>query len=406
MNEQEKAILSSRVAGIFTPSAPIDHAALFAGRAAQIRAILNAISQRGQHVIIFGERGVGKTSLANILSDKLQQAGYQGVITNTVNCDGDDNFNSLWLKILREFSVARRLRPVGFVQGAPAIEVATLNQFVSSNVTPDDVRFMMERFVSRAVIIIDELDRITDRKTTRLIADTIKTLSDHSVNTTLVLLGVADSVDELIAEHSSIERSLVQIQMPRMSQAELFEIVDKGLAQVQMTIVEEARRHIAHLSQGLPHYMHLLALYAAQEAVQQDRSEITMADVQVAIHEAVRRTQHSILTAYHQAINGTWRTMYDEVLLACALAKADDLGYFAAADVRAPMKIIMGQEHTVKAFTRHLNDFCAARRGFVLQRNEATHRFRFKNPLMQPFVVIYGVAKGLIDESKLNEILK
>jgi hypothetical protein len=38
----------------------------------------------------------------------------------------------------------------------------------------------------------------------------IKVLSDNSVPATLVLVGVADSVDALIVEHQSIERALVQ----------------------------------------------------------------------------------------------------------------------------------------------------------------------------------------------------
>src|SRR5690349_15279219 len=109
MNDQEKAMLSTKVAEVFTPSAPIDHEALFAGRSNQIRSVINVVNQRGQHAIIFGERGVGKTSLANILAEKLQHSGFAGVVTNAINCDGEDNFTSLWLKILREFSVARRL---------------------------------------------------------------------------------------------------------------------------------------------------------------------------------------------------------------------------------------------------------------------------------------------------------
>jgi hypothetical protein len=45
---------------------------------------------------------------------------------------------------------------------------------------------------------------------------TIKTLSDNasSIKTTLILVGVADSVDELIGEHQSIERAIKQVPMP------------------------------------------------------------------------------------------------------------------------------------------------------------------------------------------------
>ena len=37
------------LAEAFSPSAPIDHQALFAGRMSQMTDVLNAISQKGQH---------------------------------------------------------------------------------------------------------------------------------------------------------------------------------------------------------------------------------------------------------------------------------------------------------------------------------------------------------------------
>jgi predicted AAA+ superfamily ATPase len=58
---------------VFTPSATIDNQALFAGRVNQLNRIIGAVSQRGQHAILFGERGVGKTSLANVLLKRLDR---------------------------------------------------------------------------------------------------------------------------------------------------------------------------------------------------------------------------------------------------------------------------------------------------------------------------------------------
>lgn len=52
---------------LFTPSTPISVADLFAGRSSQIYRIIDAIGERGRHVILYGERGVGKTSLAQII---------------------------------------------------------------------------------------------------------------------------------------------------------------------------------------------------------------------------------------------------------------------------------------------------------------------------------------------------
>ena len=39
-----------------------------------------------------------------------------------------------------------------------------------------------------------------------LMANTLKALSDEGVNVTVVLVGVADNINELVGEHSSIIR--------------------------------------------------------------------------------------------------------------------------------------------------------------------------------------------------------
>ena len=60
MNIAQRIKLQAQVHLAFSPSAPIDSTDLFAGRTRQIERLLGAIFQRGQHAIIFGERGVGK----------------------------------------------------------------------------------------------------------------------------------------------------------------------------------------------------------------------------------------------------------------------------------------------------------------------------------------------------------
>jgi Holliday junction resolvasome RuvABC ATP-dependent DNA helicase subunit len=57
---------------------------------------INAFHQRGQHAVIFGERGVGKTSLATVLLEIL------GPQVNTpacgaINCDQTTTFETQWI---------------------------------------------------------------------------------------------------------------------------------------------------------------------------------------------------------------------------------------------------------------------------------------------------------------------
>jgi hypothetical protein len=63
---------------------------------------------------------------------------------------------------------------------------------------------------------------------------------------------VADTVTDLIAEHQSVERALVQIPMPRMSTEELAEIVNKALPRLNMTIDDVALNQICFFRGGSP----------------------------------------------------------------------------------------------------------------------------------------------------------
>src|SRR4051812_39785957 len=97
-----KMRLYARVAQVFTPGAPIDSYSLFAGRDPQVMDVVNATGQRGQHVMLYGERGVGKTSLANVLAEIFQQIELPDLSSVKINCNTTDSFGSIWSKVFRE----------------------------------------------------------------------------------------------------------------------------------------------------------------------------------------------------------------------------------------------------------------------------------------------------------------
>jgi Cdc6-like AAA superfamily ATPase len=401
MNERLRKTFDASI--VFTPSAPINSQALFAGRSRQVNQVIDAVNQAGQHAIIFGERGVGKTSLANVLSSFLESLGRK-VFAPRVNCDSSDTFSSIWKKLFTRTPLPGALQKPGFTT-AGASEFAASDR-LQTTYLPDDVVRLLHELGSRTVmvVIIDEFDRLTDTNSRRLFADTIKALSDHAVPATIVLVGVADTVDQLIDEHHSISRALVQIRMPRMSTSELYVIIDNGLARLEMTIGDDAKHHIAVLSQGLPHYTHLLALHASRNTLEGGETLIRMEDVATAIKRAVDEAQETIQSAYHKAVSSP-RTdnLYAEVLLGCALAVKDDRGSFSAVKLRESLRKITGKSYDIPSFAQHLKNFCDESRGPILQRTgtRRRYRFRFADPLMQPYVIMRGFSDGRITPAAL-----
>lgn len=390
--------LSLEVGRVFTPSAPIDDRELFAGRTEQVRKVLDAVNQKGQHAIIFGDRGVGKTSLANVLASFIPP-GY--MVTRRINCDKGDSYNSVWRKVFEEFQRSEVATVAGFGGVGHPARVDASAEIIS----PDVVRRQLESWSKESlpILIIDEFDRVEDSYRS-IFADTIKSLSDNAVGATVILVAVADSVDQLITEHESIQRALVQIKMPRMSRDEIQQIVHK-VANIGMTIDSEAVERISVLAQGLPHYAHLLSLHASRAALDQLSLHITPQILDIAVTNAIEAAQQSIRSAWHQAIVSARKdNLFADVLLSCALASTDDMGTFAAQDVREPMRVVTGKPYEIPAFAQHLNEFSDAKRGNILKKQGQNRRFRYRftNPLMPPFVIM----KGFADKKVTTETMK
>jgi hypothetical protein len=94
--------------------------------------------------------------------------------------------------------------------------------------------------------------------------------------------------------------------------------------------------------------------------------------------------------------------LFEEVMLACAYAARDDHGYFRPADVREPLSILVGRRMQYANFQNHLKELSGEKRGNTLERDgrPRNYRFRFSNPLMQPYTKIRALAKGKLDAER------
>ncbi len=266
------------------------------------------------------------------------------ILAPKVTCESSDTYITLWKKVLSEIDLIKKRSVIGF-QMTVFEETKTAAEVVGEDPTPDDIRRLLTLVGGDRLlyIVIDEFDRIVDSATKRALADTIKAFSDHAVPTTIIVVGVSDSIDALIEEHESIERCLVQIPMPRMSLDESAQILTTGGKKLGIVFSPAAIDQIVGLSQGLPHYTHLLALHAVRACIDNNDLEVSAEHVDAAIQKAVDDAQQSLKAAYYKAVSSPRKdALHGYVLLACALAEPDQFGYFAAGDVRDPLNRITG----------------------------------------------------------------
>jgi len=386
----------------FTPRTPIQSKADLAGRLNQGLRLIEAVYQPGAHAVIFGEPGVGKTSLAQCTADLLKGASNDASpnIAPRVNCDGTDTYGSLWRKVFSQIEGEVEKSPVGFNAELKAEFISAAEDIDVDEFTPSIVLEQLRRIGSQArlAVIFDEFNRLPSNDLARQIADTIKAVSDENVPATIIVVGIGDSVTDLIRGHGSIGRNLIEIAMPRMSADEQKQIVTSRLPKLGLTIDDAALKLFPSFCRGLPFYVHLLGQKAAQQAIAMNESVITTSTFGRGLNDAIADSEQSLKKAYYDATVSAQKSYRREMLIACATAQSDEYGFFSPNALLAPLKKIRGRDMQVGEFNERLKEFTKSDRGSILQSSGATYkkRYRFSDPLMEPFVLIKSVTDGLI----------
>jgi Cdc6-like AAA superfamily ATPase len=388
-----RAEVEGAIAAAFSPHSPVNQANLFKGRVDQIRTALDAAQTTGLHAAIYGERGVGKTSLANMIRDSLEKAE-----TGRVNCSEADTFTTVMRRLLASITrSSREHSEPGFAERSTTTRTTVGEDLPKGELSPDYVASQIAELPQRVVLIVDEFDRLKAAET-HSFADFLKSLSDRGSRLTVVIVGVAEDVTALIREHASVERCLRQIHLPRMSDGELTEIVQGGLAAAGLAPADEAAlAYVLHVSQGFPHYTHLLAQNAARVAVEQERLAISPDDVIEGMRRAVDQADQSHRELYHKAVTGTTKeNLWKDVATACAIAPCDERGYFSSRDAQEKLSGLRGQAISPPTLAYHLGKMTEEGRGPLLERlgQQRRYRYRFVKPFMRPFIVMKAINEG------------
>jgi hypothetical protein len=170
-----------------------------------------------------------------------------------------------------------------------------------------------------------------------------------------------------------------------------------------MTFEPDAKWKIINLSKGLPAFGHALGRGSVVAAIDSRRLQVKEADVDVAIEELLTSSQHTLKADYEMATHSNQeRARYRQILTACALARSDESGYFTPKQVQQPLAAILKKPSIgIDGFNDNLKDFMEAKRGRVLQRlgTERIYRYRFRNPAMQPYVIMKGIKDDFLPEA-------
>ena len=389
-----------RLPKAFTPTRPIDLPELLYGRRNLLYRLQDDVMTPGNHVLLYGDRGVGKTSIARVLGYMMQEPEEpHGLRSILLSCDTFDSFGTIWRKVFQEILLAER--QLGFSQYEGRSIVGRWNPEDDVIEAPNDVRLLMGALPNPTVVIIDEFDRVQDPDTRLRMTDTIKLFSDTDTPCSIILVGVGQSIDDLVTAHESISRNLDYVHVEPMTLGELVEIIQQGFSLANMQFVEGLDFRIANLSQGYPHYTHLLGLWSGRKAADRGSRLVDWIDLQRAIPNSIENAMGSIRLEYERATDSPQpNNLFKQVLLACAMADKDVRGRFRLTDVRSPLQSILGRSINPISYQRHLSAFCDEDRGPTLIKTgrRRNYRWHFANPQLIPFVRLQGIKDGFISD--------
>jgi hypothetical protein len=378
----EKILLLNKV---FSPSSPIKKSDFFSGRITQIDKICDVINEDGQHAIVYGERGVGKTSFANIISESLTN-----IYPIKITCNKNDTFHTLWKQAFNQIQFSKTIAGLGF---KPEIKKELVNfgntLDINSDYFNNDIINCLNSIPNKFLFIFDEFDNIEDLKTKSNFADLIKAFSDNNINTTIVIVGIADDISDLIGSHPSLERCLKQIKMPRMSDKESEEIILKGLSKLELTISDNIKNKIIEFSSGFPHYIHLLCKYGAKELIENEKKDFGDAYLTIAIRKGIENTNENLKSSFRIAtINNSTSEKWMYILYACALCSLDKYNCFERSKIVELYNVITRKKVNGNALSYNLKQLCTSERGDILQKvGKGLHsRYRFTNPMMRAYI--------------------
>ncbi len=273
-----------KLRGVYTPALPITDRRFFAGRTKVLTNLIRAIEDERLHTVVYGERGLGKTSLMHVLAQTAREARYLVVY---VTCGAGSNFDEM----IR--GVAENLSLRFHVDFGPTSPEAERGDNFLSLIGPDPVtvRGASDLFSkvagTRVLIALDEFDRSESSDFRRAIAELVKSFSDRSVRVQFVIAGVAANLNELVANVPSIQRSIAAIQLPKMSAAEIRDLIKNGEAVTGIGFDDGAVHAIIARSIGFPYLASLLSHRAGLNAIDEGRQTVTEDDVATATSEAV-----------------------------------------------------------------------------------------------------------------------
>ena len=371
---------------VFTPTRPRAGRKTLVGRQAELARILDGLLDDNAHVVLYSERGRGKTSLSNLTMEQLRR---RGVIVARCACEAETAFDTMIRALARDL-------PASLLLSGPADEAVEGCEGLLPHraIRPADVAALPESLASeRTVFVVDEFDRVLDLETRTRLADTIKLLSDRGSRLSFLVVGVSDTLEQIIGQHPSIQRNIVGVHLPLLAPDEIETMLVRGGQQAGIAFTPLAVRIVRGVARGMPYMAQLLGLRIAQAALR--RAElgdgpvpVEPSDIKAAVDRLVDEASSGVVATHNALVAGSAEPRVAQVLTRLAAAEQDKWGRMTV--VRAGLQVIVGNCRLSAAQWQRLVEM-----GVLVQPNDDAAVAQFRDRALIYHVLLLAAQKEL-----------
>ena len=394
---------------LLSPSRPIHDVEYLKGRDKELDTIRKCLYAPGRHVFIYGDRGVGKSSLGQTAAIQYQSAGTLPIFASG---SPNDTFNTIVGNIISQAIGQRRvdamdrferqsveLNGMTFTEGQETtrVDLAAAIRSVGDAV---ELFNQIAGHSDKRSVVIDEFDTIADPIERNKFAALLKQMGDRSINLKFIFTGIGRSLDELLGAHQSAYRQLETVELPRLGWDARREIVRSAVESFGIGLNDDVNWRIAMVSDGYPYYIHLVtekilwAAYSAEEPVE----EIGWDLFNHGLTDAIMSTTAELKRPYENAVLHRSQEFEDIVW---ATADHDDL-LRSTNDMYESYKVVVGKRRDGREmidrgrFTTQLRKLKTSSYGAVLQKEEGRPGwYSYREKMLRGFARMQAQASGV-----------
>lgn len=394
---------------VFTPNA-IASPAMFARRNEPDRAgnpglqdrLVESIQQPGAQLRVFGETGVGKTSLVAFAAAETDRKLL------TVECRSSQDFTDLVEQAISKIQGVRltsyikhhsesaelaaegKLPFLASITGRVSGHAGKDRTFEIVQKSPLDLLVDLMSDRGYTLLVLDNFQNIVDQGTRTEIAQMMEVLSDRSGSTNdlkLVVVGIAEDAQTLLTPSPSVRRRTVDVGVPGMPDDEIRAIFETGFRILDLKVDEGLLDYLIFYSDGFPFFAHTLGLNIARVARRAKVASLSRMHLAAGLHRTLNEVDETYASRIRMAV-GKWETAHPKNRILQLLAQSTQRAWTCEDVMEMRERGVKRDVWRPQIVEAAMAALVAQENGAVLVRDETMtpHRYRFSDPYFRAYL--------------------